>query len=104
MAKNNPPPQPPPKPRKGIKVFEFKVYAVTNEYSGELTLIADITQKFRDVTADGGRIVSIAQASAEEFVRNIGMFGVSVQIADGSWSYYPPIRIGRVDYTKVNDE
>jgi hypothetical protein len=102
-----PPPQNPgqgqgPKPKKEIKTFEFRIYALASGYTGELELLATTTEHFKDVFAPGGRPLSVAKHSAEEYVRNIGMFGFTIETPANLFNYYPPNRIAKIEYNEVD--
>ncbi len=93
----------PNRPKKDLKTFEFKVYRLASGYTGDFELIATIEQKFKNVTSDGGRPITIARHRAEEFARNIGIFGITVETPEGFFNYYPPSQIAKVEYS-ITDE
>ena len=99
-----PPITPPGKAKKQHKTFEIKVYLLISSYSGDLELLTTIYHRAKDVFTDSGKPINIAAASIEEYVRNIGLFGITVEDPKDFWSYYPPSRIGKIEYTEVDQD
>lgn len=79
--------------------YEFQIYVNTLDYGGDLMLVATIDQTFKN--DGGGTGGDDTEPQAEEFVRNIGMFGVTVEDMPGHWVYYPPVRIAKIDFYVV---
>jgi hypothetical protein len=94
-------PNKPEKPKKEIKKIEFRVYTLASGYTGDLELIATIVQKYKDIHTDHGRPISLAKDCAEEYVRNIGMYGITIEEPQDVYNYYPPNRIAKVEYNEV---
>ena len=93
------PPVVPPKKKRDHKTFEIRVYIWSNAgYSGDTELITTIDFRCKDVFEERGRPISIAIKTVEEYVRNIGLFGITVEDPAGLFSYYPPTRIAKVEY------
>jgi hypothetical protein len=102
-------PAKPPKPpkRKDIKIYEFRIYSLSNNYSGEFELLVTTTQRFKDVIEYTGRHVSDAHIQADEYVRSIGSHGLTVEDPKGTFNFYPSHRIAKIIYGKkgeVEDE
>lgn len=91
---------PPIKIIKEHKTYEVRVYLLVSSYSEELELLTIILRQCHDVTARG-RVVSLAKTTIEEYVRNIGLFGITIEDPKNTFSYYPPHRIGKVEYSEV---
>jgi len=89
------------KPKKHIKTYEFKIYTLASGYTNDLELLATVAHNFQDVFVDGGRPVSIAKNCAEEYARNIGLFGVPIENPKNQFNYYPPNRIAKVEYSEM---
>ena len=83
------------------KTFEVRVYLLMSSYSGELELLTTIIHRCKDVFTEDKKPVNLARASIEEYVRNIGLFGITVEDPEGSFSFYPPQRIGKIEYNDV---
>jgi len=103
-APKGPPSPPPGKSKRQYKTFEIKVYLVSSSYSDDLILLTTIYQRFKNIFTDSGRPINLASASVEEYVRNIGLFGIIVEDPQGFWSFYPPSRIGKIEYTEVDKD
>jgi len=97
----NNPPNPPKPPKKEVKIVEFRIYTLSSTYMGDLELLVTVTQKYKDVHTDHGRPISLAAACAEEYVRNIGMYGITVEDPQNTFNYYPPNRIAKIEYNEV---
>lgn len=98
----NKPPSP-NKPKKEVKVVEFRIYTLASGYTGDLELLITVTQKYKDVHTDHGRAISLAKDCAEEYVRNIGMYGITVEDPQDTYNYYPPNRIAKIEYNEVDN-
>src|SRR4051812_37945500 len=88
-----PPPPPPqkhqkPPKRKDIKVYEFKIYTLSNGYSGDYELLVTTTQQFKDIIEISGRTANAARLQAEEYVRSIGTYGITVEDPEGTFNFY----------------
>lgn len=88
--------------RGDIVTYEIRVYSSTSSYSSDYELIATIRRDYRDIILDGGRIISLAKNEIEEYVRNIGMFGISIENPEDSFTYYPPNRIAKIEFGEVD--
>jgi len=86
------------------KTYEVRVYLLMSSYSGELELLTTINYRCKDVFTDHGRAISLAKTTIEEYVRNIGMFGITIEDPEDAFSYYPPQRIGKVEYNVVDKD
>ena len=96
------PVKPPVKPKREHKTFEIRVYLLLSSYSGELELLTTIPFRCKDLFTEHGRQLINAKNAIEEYVRNIGMFGITIEDPQDSFSYYPPQRIGKVEYSEVD--
>ena len=75
-----------------------------SSYSGELELLTTIEYRCKDLFTEHGRALALAKTTIEEYVRNIGMFGITVEDPEDTFSYYPPQRIGKVEYDLVDKD
>lgn len=89
--------------RKNIKIYEFRIYSLSNDYSEEYQLLVSTTQRFKDVIEFTGRSVSEARIQAEEYVRNIGTYGITVEDPEGTFNFYPAHRIAKIIYGKKSE-
>lgn len=91
------------KPPRGHKTYEIRVFIWTSAgYSGDTELIATIDFRAKDVWEEHGRPLSIAIKTVEEYVRNIGLFGISVEDPAGLFTFYPPTRIAKIEYDYID--
>lgn len=99
------PKNPSRKRKKEFKTTEFRIYTLSLAYSGELELLTTIVMELKDVFdhGRGNRPIALAAKTAEEFVRNIGLYGITVEDPEGTFNYYPPSRIGKVEYRELDD-
>ena len=106
MAKENLKKDRPKKDRsyKDTKIYEFRVYTTTSVYAGDVELLVTLTSKFKDIIGPGGRVISQARGNADEYARNIGMFGLTVEDPEDTFVYYAPHRIFKVEYNEVDDD
>lgn len=95
--------QGPRRHKKDLKTVEFKIYRLASGYIGDLELLATTTQSFRDVFTDGGRPISIAKKCAEEYVRNIGLYGITIEDPEDTFNFYPPTQIAKIVYSIIDD-
>ena len=91
-------------PKKRARTYEFRIYTIVSIYAGDLELLATIRNKFKDIYTNQGRIISQSKTTAEEFARNIGMFGITLECPENTFTYYPPHRISKVEYNEVEDD
>ena len=95
-------PNRPPGLAKKYKEYEIRVYVSSNSYSDESNLLTTINVKGRDIIAEGNRMISSARNSLEEQVRNIGLFGITVEDPKDTFAFYPPHRILKVEYNEMD--
>jgi hypothetical protein len=105
MAKEKKEEAPPkPKVRRDVKVYEFRVFNYTSAYGGDSEVLVTTTVKFKDVWTEHGRPISIAKQGAEEYVRNVGLYGITIEEPNDVFNFYPPGRISKIEYQRVRDE
>lgn len=92
------------KPKKEAKTYELRIYTTTSVYAGDLELLATIRADYKDITAERGRIISQAKGDADEFAKNVGLFGITIENPKDTFSFYPPHRIFKVEYNEVDDD
>lgn len=97
-----PPTTPPGQKKRQYKTFEVRVYKLVSTYSDDLELLTTLYHRCKDVFTDYGRPLASAKVSIEEFVRNIGLFGITVEDPATLWSFYPPHQIGKIEYEEVD--
>ena len=72
--------------------YAFRVYTFTSAYSENLELLVTITSAFKSHDT---------KKDANEYARNIGVLGISIENPTGSFTYYPPTRIAKVEYNII---
>jgi hypothetical protein len=91
----------PVKPQVEVKFIEFRIYTFSSGYMGDLELLATVVQEYKDVHNSHGHVLCLAKNNAEEYVRNIGLYGITVEDPAERYNYYPPNRIAKVEYNEV---
>ncbi len=91
----------PVKPKRETKLIEFRIYTLASGYTGDLELLATVVQEYKDIHNCHGHILCLAKNSAEEYVRNIGLYGITIEDPADKFNYYPPNRIAKIEYNEV---
>ena len=104
MANGKTPPGLSKRPKKEVKTYEFRIYTTTSVYAGDLELLATIRSDYKDITTEHGRIISKAKGDADEFAKNVGLFGITIEDPKDTFSFYPPQRIFKIEYNEVDDD
>ena len=80
-----------PKHPKPYKKYTVRIYASDGSYNSEL--IDEFVFKAANVRGFGGQIVCEPTKELEEFFKQVGLTGYTVDTASGGKLYYPPHRI-----------
>ena len=83
------------------KDYEISVYIFSSSYSSDCELLTVISVKVKNILDKYNRVVSSAKHTVEEQVRNIGLFGITVENPEGIFTFYPPHRIFKVEYNEL---
>lgn len=86
------------------RTYEFKVYTLVSEYTQDYELLTTICETFKDKYINCHLKSPSAKEQADDFARNIGLLGITVENPHKFFTYYPPSHIAKVEYIETTHD